>query len=123
MEMEWNRSLTHSAILLMCIALSLPVSAEVPSSKESIAKGRTLYMSNCTACHGNDGKSQVDVVSNATDLTEPLLYQSGRTDADILRSIRDGVGGVMPAWGGVFNNEESIEHLKNFIKSLWPAKK
>ena len=121
--MGWNRSLLHRTFFLLSIAVSLQVSAEVPSSKESISKGRALYMSNCTACHGNDGKSQDDVVSNATDLTEPLLYHSGSTDADILRSIRDGVGGVMPAWGGVFNNEESIEHLKNFIKSLWPAKK
>lgn len=77
-------------------------------------------MTNCTACHGNDGKSQVDVVSNATDLTEPTLYHSGTSDTDIERSIRDGIGGVMPAWGSVFNNEDSISHLKNFIKGLWP---
>jgi cytochrome c oxidase cbb3-type subunit III len=110
-------------ILVLGSLTCLPLSAAVPSSPESIKKGRELYMSNCTACHGNDGKSQVDVVSNATDLTEPLLYQNGSTDADISRSIRDGIGGVMPAWGSVFKDEASIEHLKNFIKSLWSAKK
>jgi cytochrome c oxidase cbb3-type subunit 3 len=97
--------------------------ADVPYSDASIARGRTLFANNCTACHGNDGKSQVDVVSDATDLTEPLLYRNGSTDADIMRSIRDGVGGVMPAWGPVFNNEGSIGDLKNFIQSLWPPAK
>jgi cbb3-type cytochrome c oxidase subunit III len=123
MTMAWNRSSPQSTIFLLGIVASANIFAAVPTNAESINKGRALYMSNCTACHGNDGKSQVDVVSNATDLTEPLLYHNGATDADISRSIRDGIGGVMPAWGAVFNNEESIEHLKNFIKSLWPAKK
>lgn len=100
---------------------TLPASAEVPYSAESVEQGRALYAANCTPCHGNDGKAQVDVVSNATDLTEPLLYRNGRTDADIERSIRDGVGGVMPAWGTVLGSDEKISHLRNFIKSLWPA--
>ncbi|MBK9520754.1 MAG: c-type cytochrome [Rhodocyclaceae bacterium] len=123
MTMAWNRSGFHSIFFLLGIVASFNIFAATPPGAESISKGRALYMSNCTACHGNDGKSQVDVVSNATDLTEPLLYHNGTTDADITRSIRDGVGGVMPAWGAVFNNEESIENLKNFIKSLWPTKK
>ena len=118
-----NRSIFQRTAFLLSILGTLQVSAAVPTSPESISKGRALFLANCTACHGNDGKSQVDVVSNATDLTEPTLYHSGTTDADIERSIRDGIGGVMPAWGSVFKNEESIGHLKNFIKSLWPAKK
>ena len=123
MPRRWNRSIGRRIVFLLSIVASMQVTAEVPASAESISKGRALFMSNCTACHGNDGKSQVDVVSNATDLTEPLLYHNGTSDTDIARSIRDGVAGVMPPWGTVFNNEESIEHLKNFIKSLWPAKK
>jgi cytochrome c oxidase cbb3-type subunit 3 len=113
------RSLPHLA--LAQAQASGAAGADVPYSDASVAKGRALFMSNCTACHGNDGKSQVDVVSDATDLTEPTLYRSGKTAADISRSIRDGVGGVMPPWGTVFNNEESIGNLTNFIMSLWPA--
>lgn len=95
--------------------------AEVPYSADSVARGRALFMSNCTQCHGNDGKAQIDVVSNATDLTEPALYRNGTSDTNITRSISEGVGGVMPAWGAVLKSEESIGHLLNFIKSLWPA--
>ena len=44
-----------------------------------------------------------------------------RKRADIIRSITEGVGGVMPAFETVFNSETDIENLKNFIQSLWPA--
>lgn len=110
------RSLTFATCLF-----SSAVYADIPFSVESAEAGRALFMSNCTQCHGNDGKSHVDVISDATDLTEPDLYRNGATDADIISSIRDGVGGVMPEWGRVFKNTADIEHLKNFIKSLWPA--
>jgi len=96
--------------------------ADVAYSLASVAKGKALFLSNCTACHGNDGKSQVDVISDATDLTEPLLYRHGISDTDIETSIRSGRGGVMPAWGSTFKPDE-IAHLRNFIKSLWPEDK
>ncbi len=121
MTKQCARTRIWQALAFAVVAASFQAHADVPYSADSVAKGRALFMSNCTACHGNDGKSQVDVVSNATDLTEPTLYHSGTTDADIARSIREGIGGVMPAWGAVFNNEDSIAHLKNFIKSLWPV--
>jgi cytochrome c oxidase cbb3-type subunit III len=105
------------AALLACASLA---HAQVPPTVDSIARGRTLFMSNCTQCHGNDGKSRVDVISDATDLTEPALYRNGKSDVDLVKSIRDGVRGVMPAYGAMFKEAE-IEHLRNFIKSLWPA--
>lgn len=101
-------------------AIHLGAGAQVPYSESSVARGRALYLSNCTQCHGHNGKAQIDVISNATDLTEPALYRSGTSDADITRSIRDGVRGVMPAWGGVLKGDD-IGHLVNYTKSLWPA--
>jgi cbb3-type cytochrome c oxidase subunit III len=92
----------------------------VPFSKESIARGRELFARNCTACHGNDGKSQVDVVANATDLTEPKMWRSGTAEGEIFRSIRDGAGDTMPSFKAQFRKEEDLWHLVNFIRSLWP---
>lgn len=65
---------TRPARSLPILALALALangaaSADVPYSDASVAKGCALFMSNCTTCHGNDGKSQVDVVSDATDMT------------------------------------------------------
>jgi len=91
-----------------------------PFSKESIARGRAIFARNCTACHGNDGKSEVDVVANATDLTEPKLWRSGTAEGEIFRSIRDGAGDTMPPFKSQFQKEEDLWHLVNFIRSLWP---
>lgn len=92
----------------------------VPFTKESIAQGRTLFSRNCTACHGNDGKSQVDVVANATDLTDPKAWGSGTSEGEIFRSIRDGAGDTMPPFKSQLRSEEEMWHLVNFIRSLWP---
>ena len=92
----------------------------VPYTKKSIAKGRALFARSCTGCHGPDGKATVDVVANATDLTSPKLYQSGSSEGEMFRSIRDGQGASMPSFKGQIQPEEDIWNLVNFIRSLWP---
>ena len=92
----------------------------IPFSKESIARGRAVFARNCTACHGADGKSEVDVVANATDLTEPKLWRSGTAEGEIFRSIKDGAGDSMPSFKSQVQKEEDLWHLVNFIRSLWP---
>jgi mono/diheme cytochrome c family protein len=92
----------------------------VAFSKDSIARGRTLFIRDCKECHGADGKSQVDVVANATDLTEPKLWTSGTSEGEVFRSIRDGAGDAMPPFKAKIENEKDIWHLVNFIRSLWP---
>jgi mono/diheme cytochrome c family protein len=92
----------------------------VPFTKDSIAKGRAIFARNCTACHGNDGKSQVDVVANATDLTDPKAFGSGTSEGEIFRSIRDGAGDTMPPFKTQISKEEDMWNLVNFIRSLWP---
>jgi mono/diheme cytochrome c family protein len=92
----------------------------IPYSKASIARGRILFIRDCTECHGNDGKSQVDVIANATDLTEPKLWTSGTTEGEVFRSIRDGAGEAMPPFADKIEKEDDMWHLVNFIRSLWP---
>lgn len=89
-------------------------------SKESVSSGRAIFLRNCTECHGNDGKSMVDVIANATDLTDPKLWKHGTTEGEIFRSIRDGAADTMPAFASQIRKEEDIWHLVNFIRSLWP---
>ncbi len=92
----------------------------VAYSKKSIAEGRTTFQRNCTACHGRDGKAQVDVVANATDLTSPSDFKSGTTDGEIFHSIRDGAGESMPPFQAQITDETELWNLVNFIRSLWP---
>lgn len=92
----------------------------VPFTKSSIDRGRTLFNNDCTACHGPDGKAQVDVVADATNLTDPSLWKSGVSEGEIFRSIRDGAGLTMPPYKSLIRKEEDMWHLVNFIRSLWP---
>ncbi|HYL37522.1 MAG TPA: cytochrome c [Bryobacteraceae bacterium] len=92
----------------------------VPYSRKSIGQGRTMFQRYCTNCHGPDGKAQVDVVANATDLTSPADFKSGTTDGEIFRSIRDGAGESMPPFKTQIAEETDLWNLVNFIRSLWP---
>lgn len=92
----------------------------IPYSKKSIDRGHTIFLQNCTSCHGEDGKAQGSLIADATDLTTPSLYKSGTTDGEIFRSIRDGAGDQMPAFQSQLDSESDIWNLVNFIHSLWP---
>ena len=91
----------------------------VAYSKKSITGGRTLFARHCTSCHGPDGKAQVDVVADATDLTSPKWWKSGSSDGEIFRSIRDGAGETMPPFKSQLGPND-LWNLVNFIRSLWP---
>ncbi len=93
----------------------------IPYTKKSIARGKGVYTRYCTACHGPDGKSQIDVIADATDLTVPKFYFSGSSEGEVFHSIRDGAGVAMPPYKLDIRREDDIWHLVNFIQSLWPA--
>jgi mono/diheme cytochrome c family protein len=92
----------------------------VAYSKKSINGGRLIFMQNCTSCHGENGKAEGSLIADATDLTTPSLYKSGTTEGEIFRSIRDGAGDQMPAFGSQLGGETDVWNLVNFIRSLWP---
>ena len=92
----------------------------VANTKKSIARGRVIFMQNCTSCHGENGKAEGSLVADATDLTSPQLYKSGTSEGEIFHSIRDGAGDQMPAFKSQIDSETDIWNLVNFIRSLWP---
>jgi mono/diheme cytochrome c family protein len=92
----------------------------VANTRKSIARGRVIFMQNCTSCHGENGKAEGSLVADATDLTSPQLYKSGTSEGEIFHSVRDGAGDQMPAFKGQLDNETDIWNLVNFIRSLWP---
>lgn len=89
-------------------------------TKTSITQGRTIFLRYCAECHGNDGKAMIDVIADATNLTDPKLWKSGTSEGEIFRSIRDGAGLNMPPYKNQIRNEENLWHLVNFIRDLWP---
>lgn len=96
------------------------VKSPVAYTEKSIKRGQMWYMRECTGCHGPDGKAQIDIIADATDLTNTKRWHSGSTEGEVFRSIRDGAGVAMPPYKSKIKKEEDIWHLVNFVRSLWP---
>jgi len=93
----------------------------VPTSSDSIARGKRLYQTHgCANCHGADGKALIEVVANATDLTDPAVWKNGTSEGLVFRSIRDGAGLAMPPFKTEVDSQDDLWHLVNFVRSLWP---
>jgi mono/diheme cytochrome c family protein len=105
---------------LCALQLALVIGAGPVSADEaSVAQGAQLFQLYCTECHGRDGRAQMDVISDATDLTDPDAYYNGSTREDIYNSINNGAGVGMPAWRAQLGSDEKIWSLVDFIESLW----
>ena len=62
-----------------------------------LAAGKKIFAENCAACHGADGKGNREL--GAPNLTDKIwLY--GSDEADLVDTIANSRGGVMPAWAG-----------------------
>ena len=109
-----------AAVLLVTAVFAVRADTPAPNTAASIEAGRVLYLRHCTECHGADGRAQMDVIANATDLTEPALYLNGSGVEEIYRSIEEGAGVAMPAWGAQLKGGEEVWQLVNFVRSLWP---
>jgi mono/diheme cytochrome c family protein len=122
---EVNRRIKNGLLAVSVMLCSFVAQAETDGSKtylstpESVQAGAQIYLNFCTACHGKDGRALMDVISDATDLTDPDAYYNGSTREDIFRSISEGAGVGMPPWKSQFKDEKDIWHLVNFIQSLW----
>ena len=93
----------------------------VPSSPESIAKGKELFTKNCRFCHGADAKGDGPMAPEGTrpsDLTD-AKWDRGSTDGDIFLVIRDGAGPKMDMKGykGKMSDTD-IWNVVNFLRSL-----
>ena len=81
---------------------------------EAAEKGKVIFAEQCAACHGEDGKGNLELGS--PNLTDNIWLYGGTRDA-ILDSIRNSRAGVMPAWSGRLP-PETIKQLAVFVHSL-----
>jgi mono/diheme cytochrome c family protein len=82
------------------------------TSAEALALGKSLYETNCAACHGEDG---VGKVLGAADFTD-LRFVDDRAPRDFYLTVTQGKGS-MPAWQGRLSQEERwavIDYLRTF---------
>ncbi|MDU0362925.1 cytochrome-c oxidase, cbb3-type subunit III [Rhizobium sp. 25PS6] len=85
-----------------------------PSDQALAEAGRQLFLDNCAACHGEDGKGKVDM--GAPDLADAIWLKAKGEEA-IARQIAAPKHGVMPAWASRLG-EASVKELTVFVHSL-----
>jgi mono/diheme cytochrome c family protein len=110
------------------------IGKEMPSSAESIEKGRALFKSlECFKCHGNegrgDGPSALTLADDKGDVIRPRNltlnwhFRGGGEARDIYTRINTGLNGTpMPSFKDALDNEKSW-HLANYVRSLSPEKR
>jgi len=130
---------TLAAIVEYVKSLSPRFSEEVPekirvgraiaSSARSISNGKKVYYElECADCHGDDGTSKGDGVSEleddmgreikAANLTEPWTFKGGSTSKDIYLRLVTGMNGTpMPSYDETVSERE-LWDLANYIGSL-----
>ncbi|MBY3186701.1 MULTISPECIES: cytochrome-c oxidase, cbb3-type subunit III [Rhizobium] len=85
-----------------------------PSDQALAEAGRQLFLDNCAACHGEDGKGKVDM--GAPDLADAIWLKAKGEEA-IARQIAAPKHGVMPAWASRLG-EATVKELTVFVHSL-----
>ncbi|MCK0166702.1 cytochrome c [Jannaschia sp. S6380] len=124
-----------AAVLAFTWGASTPAGTVlVPSDRDVVALGETIYADTCAACHGVDLEGQPNWRSPGEDgqLPAPPHDETGHTwhhDGDTLfRLTKYGTGALigdpgyesnMPVYEGVLTDDEIIAVL-SYIKSTWP---
>jgi len=84
------------------------------SDQEAAIRGAAVFAENCTACHGETGKGNLEL--GAPNLIDGIwLYGTDKTD--IVTSIETGRGGVMPPWHTRLD-DVTIKQLAVYVHAL-----
>jgi mono/diheme cytochrome c family protein len=106
---------------------AIPIPAR-PGSADSADQGKQLFLANCSACHGPDGRAdQVPMFSDemgrlakARDLSRSKFF-GGNHDTDLFWRIRCGLPGtVMPPFPPSSLSDEQVWALIDHLRSLQP---
>lgn len=116
---------SHSAVLLevdgkqyvVDIAARTVQESATASPAPSASSAAELFRQNCAACHGPDGRGNAR--TGTPNFTE-LSVQRSLSNQGVLDAIRNGKGGVMPAWSGRLTDAQ-ISELADYVRSFSSA--
>ena len=75
-------------------------------------RGRQFYEEICASCHGFDG---IPILPASPNFSKGERME--KPDTELLKSITDGKGQLMPPWGTVLNEKDRADVL-TYIRSL-----
>jgi cytochrome c oxidase cbb3-type subunit 3 len=92
-------------------ALTFSGGSPDPATAET---GKTLYIDNCAACHGEDGKGSKEL--GAPNLSDKLWLYGGTLE-EVTAQVKKPRHGVMPAWAQRLD-ETTVKQLAVYVHSL-----
>jgi mono/diheme cytochrome c family protein len=103
-----------TAVWLARVGLAVLALAGIaqPVRAADAARGRAVYVSICSSCHGFNGIGNLEYVPSFSKC-EGL----DKDNATLRISVRDGIGGRMPAWG-VYLSEREIEDAIAYARTF-----
>lgn len=99
---------TFIAISLLGLISCAGGDQKSPESLQQESRGRNVYSSKCTACHGNDGSKGL---AGAKDLSTSKL-----TDEEMIEIVKSGKG-TMAGYGAILSEAE-VNQVVEYIKTL-----
>ena len=121
--------ITVRADAMVHVGVPLPVPASFkPTSQESVAAGRKVFLGSCASCHGPDGRGDgpqaIDpkfVNDNGTKAVPRNLtagvYKGGGEKANLYARLMIGIPGT-PMPSGTTLTPEQIDDLLNYVLSM-----
>ena len=90
--------------------------AEPKAQTGDVARGKTLFVRDCSGCHGLQGKGDGYRIlgREPANLTAPSTTR--KTDVELLKTIHDGKPN-MPAWK-VYLSEEQSRDVLAYVRTL-----
>jgi mono/diheme cytochrome c family protein len=97
-----------------------PLVAPAGETAARIRIGANLFRQYCIVCHGTDGTGSImrPVLPPIPDFTSPAFYKE-HTDAQLLVSILDGKGTLMPANRGRITEDQAAD-LVPYVRAFGP---
>jgi len=98
--------------------LLIPLACQKP---KPTAQGKDVFASLCAKCHGADGSGGLPVFDGGPSPRNfrDHAFQTSRSDADLVQTIRSGKGASMPPFGSTLSDEQ-IGALVTQIRSFDP---
>jgi mono/diheme cytochrome c family protein len=103
---------TELTVVSVAVFISLALASPVQADDSFQVVGQEVYDAYCGACHGFDG---VPLLPNTPNFA--IGERLEKSDDELLKSIRDGKGKIMPGWLGILSDEE-CEAVLGSIKDV-----